>query len=60
MGKDKKNVCRKAVKCILAITDGKLRNTCDRIKESEFGLTQPDQRGHGMSVIFYVNLNFLL
>ena len=60
IGKEKKNVCRTAVRCILGITDGKLRGTCDRIKESESGLQQGDQRGHGMSVIFYVNLNFLL
>ena len=60
LGKEKRNVCRRAVKCILGITDGKLRNTCERIKSSDSGLSETDKRGLGMSVIFYVNLNFLL
>ena len=61
MGKDKKYVCRKAVRCILGITDSKIRGVCDRMKDSVAGVQeQGDQRGHGMSVIFYVNLIFLL
>ena len=61
MGKDKKYVCRTAVRCILGITDSKIRGVTDRMKDSVAGVQeQGDQRGHGMSVIFYVNLIFLL
>ena len=59
-GKEARNVCRQAVKCILAVNEGKLRNACERVKMSDYGLAEVDKRGLGMSVIFNVNLNFLL
>ena len=45
---------------MLAVNEGKLRNACERVKMSDYGLAEVDKRGLGMSVIFNVNLIFLL
>ena len=59
-GKEGKHVCRQGTMSLLGIKEGKLRNACKKIRMSEHGLPEPDKRGQGMSVIFTVNLNFLL
>ena len=55
-GKIGKHVCRQGTLSILGIKEGKLRNATKKFRESEHGLPEPDQRGHGMSV----NLTFFV